>query len=168
MRTTRQMNHLLKQRIITEELLAACIFSCNKRAKNYRDLVWRYRDVSDVIWIQSGLRKLRFYSYKDTFLSLVAPVEIHVETIDTRRGRKDKYYFFYVLGNHSFHQPIDDDEFDPDYDCPELPVRVLTDFHTTGMDIRDLVSVQFCTKLRELIKSKDFTYLPMETNKGGD
>lgn len=44
MRTPTEYTRNLKNKIITEKMLLDCLYSCNKRAKNWRDKEREYRD----------------------------------------------------------------------------------------------------------------------------
>lgn len=43
MKTPKMYSDLLKKKQLTTEMIAECIYSINKRAKNYRDKVREYR-----------------------------------------------------------------------------------------------------------------------------
>lgn len=154
MRTTRQMNQLLKQRIITDDILGACAYSCSKRAKNYRDELREYPRFSR--YRKNCHEKIDlYYRMKDELLSIVKPVAVHWQNqLDYDESLITKYFFYYSVGSYSFHKPIEAKDVDP-----SLLKYKLENFYTTGEDYRNLVSVQFCEKVLELICSKDYTYL---------
>lgn len=69
----------LQKKIITAEMLSDCIYSSNKRAKNYRDKQRQYRK-----WYTSrdyaGMaeeQKEKYYAQKDKLLELLTPLCIH-------------------------------------------------------------------------------------------
>lgn len=64
-----------------------------------------------------------------------------------------RYYLYYVVGNHTFHFPIEKLE---NYN---LPIKEIDTLDTFGMDINELVSMQFVDKLINLIKQNNFTYV---------
>lgn len=74
----------IEKRIITEDMLSDCLYSVNKRAKNCRDMIQKYRYTD----YAEGYRERRdkYYSNKDTLLSLLNPIELHLE-----RKMKDEY-----------------------------------------------------------------------------
>lgn len=66
MRTPRRYTDLIKNKKITNQIIAECIYSVNKRAKNYRDKIKDYK--------QGG-----FYKYKE-------------DNIENAKEQKEKYY----------------------------------------------------------------------------
>lgn len=66
MRTPKRYTDLIKNKKITNQIIAECIYSVNKRAKNYRDKIKDYK--------QGG-----FYKYKE-------------ENIENAKEQKEKYY----------------------------------------------------------------------------
>ena len=65
MRTPKIYNDLIKNKEITNKIIAECIYSVNKRAKNYRDKIKDYN--------QAG-----FYKYKEN-------------NIENAKEQKEKY-----------------------------------------------------------------------------
>lgn len=62
------------------------------------------------------------------------------------------YYYFYVCGHHSYHTPIDD--------VPKgntLPIVKLDNLTTSGEDIGNLLSIQFCNKVLAGLKSGELS-----------
>ena len=66
MRTHKRYTDLIKNKKITNQIIAECIYSVNKRAKNYRDIIKDYK--------QGG-----FYKYKE-------------DNIENAKEQKEKYY----------------------------------------------------------------------------
>lgn len=66
MRTPKRYTDLIKNKKITNQIIAECIYSVNKRAKNYRDKIKDYK--------QDG-----FYKYKE-------------DNIENAKEQKEKYY----------------------------------------------------------------------------
>ena len=66
MRTPKRYTDLIKNKKITNQIIAECIYSVNKRAKNYRDKIKDYK--------QGG-----FYKYKE-------------DNIENAKEQKEKYY----------------------------------------------------------------------------
>ena len=66
MRTPKKYTDLIKNKKITNQIIAECIYSVNKRAKNYRDKIKDYK--------QGG-----FYKYKE-------------DNIENAKEQKEKYY----------------------------------------------------------------------------
>lgn len=91
MKTPKQYTINLKNNIITKEMLVDCLFSVNKRAKNYRDQERLYREQHiDIYDTESKCRqkKEEYYSKKERLLTLLEPTCIHKETIFKRRKVK--------------------------------------------------------------------------------
>lgn len=74
MRTPKDFSENIKNGIITTEMLNECLYSVNKRAKNYRDAkrecYGRYRDSNEC-------KEKNFYHKKEKLLSVITPVCIH-------------------------------------------------------------------------------------------
>lgn len=65
------------------------------------------------------------------------------------------YYLYYQVSSFCFHSPIDSPE-----DYPDLEVVYLDDnIITEGMDIQDLLSLDFVKKILKLIRTNDFEYV---------
>ena len=160
---TNYSQKLIDQKILTDDILGACIYGCNKRAKNYRDKLREYPRYSRYRG-NCYEKKDLYYRMKDEFLSIIKPVAVHWEhQLNYDGDWVVKYFLYYKVGTYSFHKPVNEEDIDP-----SLPEYKLKDFYTTGEDYRDLVSVQFCRKVLDLIRSKDYTYLPTATAiKGG-
>lgn len=88
MRTPKEWSDNLKTGLITGEMLNAALFSVNKRAKNYRNskrLQWgTYRDISEA-------KQNQMYDKKDKLLSILKPVCIHKEKLNSERIRVYDY-----------------------------------------------------------------------------
>ena len=82
MKTPEEYKTNLKNGIITEQILADCLYSVNKRAKNYRDKGGGqvpFSSVSDEIH--------RYYTYKKQMLAFLEPICIHQQYIGKERVR---------------------------------------------------------------------------------
>ena len=110
MKTPKKYSENLKQRIITDDMLADCIYSANKYAKNHRDQERKYREkyrsnryIYDRFHDEEKSRekKEKYYSMKDKMLSLIDPICIH----------KTTYNKSYYIGGYD---DYDDDEYDFD------------------------------------------------------
>ena len=66
MRTPKRYTDLIKNKKITNQIIAECIYSVNKRAKNYRDKIKDYKQA-------------RFYKYKEN-------------NIENAKEQQEKYY----------------------------------------------------------------------------
>jgi hypothetical protein len=89
MKTPKEFQVNLKQGIITKEMLGACLYSVNKRAKNCRDKEreyrsrYRYNDKYDTAGKYME-KKNEYYSQKDMMLTLLEPDCIHAEPYEKR------------------------------------------------------------------------------------
>lgn len=151
MKTPKEYIKNLNNNIITIDMLDACLWSVNKRAKNYRDMR-RHRLYNAR---ENGMAK--FYNLKEELLKYVKPVCIHHETYwredyyNYNLQKIQKYYLYYELPNHSYHSPIDASHISK---YPELEVIDLKEnIITKGHDIDDLISVQFVQKVLQKLKS---------------
>lgn len=61
------------------------------------------------------------------------------------------YFLYYEYPKHSFHNPINKEDLEK-YD--KLEIIDIEDFETYGEDINDLLSLQFCNKVYNVIKDK--------------
>ena len=72
MKTPKEYQDNLKKRIITEEMFTDCLYSVNKRAKNYRDKAREYKSRyrHSYIAVDSQYTKMNeFYALKERFLT---------------------------------------------------------------------------------------------------
>lgn len=81
MKTPKQFQKNLENHIITEEMLEQCLYSVNKRAKNCRDQIKKYRysyyKHSQSVVEQYEKKKELYYYQKDVLLTLLKPECIH-------------------------------------------------------------------------------------------
>lgn len=93
MKTPSEWNKNIDNHIITEEMLDAALFCCNKRAKNYRDQKRKYRGTYDKYhnFEKCEDKENEFYRKKDKLLKLLKPVCIHKEFIGFKRTRTCSY-----------------------------------------------------------------------------
>lgn len=84
MKTSKEYQDNLKNRIITEEMFTDCLYSVNKRAKNYRDKAHEYKSRyrHSYIAVDSQYNKMNeFYALKERFLKYLEPVCIHKQFV---------------------------------------------------------------------------------------
>ena len=85
----------LKNHIITENMIADCLYSVNKRAKNFRDKAKEYKH-SYYHGISQQNDMKRYYGYKEQLLSFFKPICIHKQFAGYLRIRvydyEDDYY----------------------------------------------------------------------------
>ena len=96
MRTPKEYTDNLKKKTITESMLLDCLYSVNKRAKNYRDKERGYRQYyrgNRYAYDKYGnvdrcqVMKEEYYSQKEKLLSVLEPTCIHKEFIGYKRIR---------------------------------------------------------------------------------
>lgn len=91
MKTPKLYSDLLKKKQLTTEMIAECIYSVNKRAKNYRDKVKEYRKSTYHPHLQDNIdnaiaKKVEYYGMKEELLKPFAPTVIHKQFVkNTKR-----------------------------------------------------------------------------------
>lgn len=84
MKTPADYTNNLKQHIITKQMLLDCLYSSNKRAKNWRDKEREYRGYRyDKYHNEEKARekKEEYYDQKERLLTAISPVCIHREKV---------------------------------------------------------------------------------------
>lgn len=95
MKTPSEYSRNLKNNVITKEMLLDCLYSSNKRAKNWRDKEREYRrNYRDKYSNEEKAREEKEYYYrqKEILLSVIQPICIHRETIE--RVTKERIYSY--------------------------------------------------------------------------
>ncbi len=89
MRTPKEYITNVKNHIITKQMLLDCLYSSNKRAKNWRDKEREYRHKRDYYGNEEKAREQKdsYYKQKDIMLSILRPVCIHKEFLGYERER---------------------------------------------------------------------------------
>ena len=103
MKTPKEYQVNVKKGIITKEMLSACLFSANKRAKNWRDKEREYREMfRHSRWCDQydneekcRTEKEKYYAQKDKMLTLLEPKCIHREYGGIRQNRVRVYDYEY-------------------------------------------------------------------------
>lgn len=124
MRTPTEYSKNIKNHIITDRMLVDCLYSVNKRAKNWRDKEGelRYKRKHDRYWedkydseTKAKEQKEMYYQQKDILLTVIEPECIHREIVDFKRERIYDYEPKYkehmkefVWTNSYYDQDIDD------------------------------------------------------------
>ncbi len=89
MQTPKEYTSNLTNGIVTEEMLSDCLYSCNKRAKNWRDKkrevvemqhAYRYFEDKYNTVFEAECRMAEYYGMKERLLSVLQPEFIHHET----------------------------------------------------------------------------------------
>ena len=82
MRTPKRYTDLIKNKKITNQIIAECIYSVNKRAKNYRDKIKDYKQGGFNKYKEDNIenakeQKEKYYSMKEDLLLNFSPKLIH-------------------------------------------------------------------------------------------
>ena len=82
MRTPKRYTDLIKNKKITNQIIAECIYSVNKRAKNYRDKIKDYKQGGFYKYKEDNIKnakeqKEKYYSMKEDLLLNFSPKLIH-------------------------------------------------------------------------------------------
>ena len=96
MRTPKKYNDLIKNKEITNKIIAECIYSVNKRAKNYRDKIKDYNQAGFYKYKENNIenakeQKEKYYSMKDDLLLNFSPKLIHKKYDGEKRQRVYSY-----------------------------------------------------------------------------
>lgn len=94
MRTPKEYSDMVKNRQLTMAMIAECIYSVNKRAKNYRDKKKEYskRSFRNFRNIQSSDEKMEeYYEYKEDLLIHFTPISIHYQNFGEETKRVYSY-----------------------------------------------------------------------------
>lgn len=110
MRTPKEYNENIKKNVITKDMLLDCLWSVNKRAKNYRDKEREYREYCKNARYynryfhdkyhneeKSRYKKEEYYEKKGIILSVIEPICIHKERYGYKRERIYDYSEKYDL-----------------------------------------------------------------------
>ena len=96
MRTPKRYIDLIKNKKITNQIIAECIYSVNKRAKNYRDKIedsnqagfYKYKEINNE---KAKEQKERYYSMKEDLLLNFSPKLVHKQYVGEKRQRVYSY-----------------------------------------------------------------------------
>lgn len=94
MKTPKEYQDNLKKGIITEEMFTDCLYSVNKRAKNYRNKAREYKSRyrHSYIAVDSQYSKMNeFYALKERFLKYLEPICIHKQFVGYEKERVYSY-----------------------------------------------------------------------------
>ena len=96
MRTPKIYNDLIKNKEITNKIIAECIYSVNKRAKNYRDKIEDYKQAGFYRYKENNIenakeQKEKYYSMKEDLLLNFSPKLIHKQYAGEKRQRVYSY-----------------------------------------------------------------------------
>lgn len=92
MRTPKNYTQLVNDKKITNEMIAECIYSVNKRAKNHRDKIRKYKDdhynqytVRNIESAEGEMEK--YYTMKEELLTVFEPSLIHEQYVGEEKKR---------------------------------------------------------------------------------
>lgn len=92
MRTPKNYIQLVNDKKITNEMIAECIYSVNKRAKNHRDRIRKYKDdrynpytVRNIENAEGEMEK--YYTMKEEMLTVFEPSLIHRQYVGEEKKR---------------------------------------------------------------------------------
>lgn len=92
MKPSKEYKENLKNNIITSDMLYDCIYSVNKRAKNYRDLKNFYNR-----YYYSNLNKMKeYYDMKDFLIKSLLKAKLFIGRI-LRRGKEKLFFIFCTM-----------------------------------------------------------------------
>lgn len=115
MRTPKEYTQNLKQKIITKQMLADCLYSVNKRAKNCRDSEYKYTHYVQDHYGNANKyhrKKLEYYGMKRVLLSVLEPSNIQKGEVlqrkriyDYEEGYEDILKSGNYVNNSGFYDP---------------------------------------------------------------
>lgn len=96
MKTPNLYKELINEKKITNEIIAECIYSVNKRAKNYRDKIKEYKNGRSHQHLESNIEKAeeemgKYYQLKEEFLKVFTTNLIHKQFIGEKKKRVYSY-----------------------------------------------------------------------------
>ena len=92
MRTPKNYIQLVNDKKITNEMIAECIYSVNKRAKNYRDKIRKYKDDRYNRYTARNIENAedemeKYYTMKEELLTVFEPSLIHEQYVGEEKKR---------------------------------------------------------------------------------
>ena len=121
MRTPKRYTDLIKNKKITNQIIAECIYSVNKRAKNYRDKIKDYKQGGFYKYKEDNIenakeQKEKYYSMKEDLLLNFSPKLVHKQYVGEKRQRVYSYQKNYTkLYNEKINDIIKENSY-YDYD----------------------------------------------------
>ena len=96
MRTPKNYTQSVNDKKITNEMIEECIYSVNKRAKNYRDKIKEYKNGSFHQHLESNIEKAeeemgKYYQLKEELLKVFSPTLIQKQFIGEEKKRVYSY-----------------------------------------------------------------------------
>ena len=92
MRTPKNYTQSVNDKKITNEMIAECIYSVNKRAKNYRDKIRKYKDDRYNRYTARNIENAedemeKYYTMKEELLTVFEPSLIHRQYVGEEKKR---------------------------------------------------------------------------------
>ena len=150
MKTPKLYNELINEKKITNEIIAECIYSVNKRAKNYRDKIKEYKNGRFHQHLESNIEKAegemgKYYQLKEEFLKVFTPNLIHKQFI----GEEKKRVYSYEKNYEKLLKEKTNDIFwkNSDYDYDKDMEIELFDYHLGTKNIY----ISYITKLGNVV-----------------
>lgn len=164
MRTPKRFKRQFKNCIVTDDMLGACAYSCEKRERIYCNKMRHYRRARKWFKAEEMNQKMEEYEImKETILDLYDPICIHVEEVEFNycddfceyTDCVVNYYLYYEIGGYCFHQLIPKEQID--YTLPIVEIEPLI---STYPSPKSLLSAQFCYDVYGLVFGGRYTYIP--------
>ena len=91
MRTPKNYTQLVNDKKITNEMIAECIYSVNKRAKNYRDKIRKYKADGYNLYTERNIENAedemeKYYTMKEEMLTVFEPSLIHRQYVGEEKN----------------------------------------------------------------------------------
>ena len=92
MRTPKNYTQSVNDKKITNEMIAECIYSVNKRAKNYRDKIRKYKADCYNPYTERNIENAegemeKYYTMKEEMLTVFEPSLIHRQYVGEEKKR---------------------------------------------------------------------------------
>ena len=92
MRTPQKYTKLVNDKKITNEMIAGCIYSVNKRAKNYRDKIRKFKHDRYNPYTERNIENAegemeKYYTMKEELLTVFEPSLIHEQYVGEEKKR---------------------------------------------------------------------------------
>ena len=92
MRTPQKYTKLVNDKKITNEMIAGCIYSVNKRAKNYRDKIRKFKHDRYNPYTERNIENAegemeKYYTMKEELLTVFEPSLIHQQYVGEEKKR---------------------------------------------------------------------------------
>jgi len=186
--TEQEFTTNIKNKTLTEEMIALTAHSYSKRAKNYRTVEYylksqenRTEEENEKIK-QVVKQKQLLYQHKAVVLTALKPTAIHMENhvqtnddmlkvlddkengsetvLETENfyGHTIRYYLAYKANGFVFHTPIKNYELNK-YKYKDLPIINVGNLYSKGEEnLENLLPLKYCEMVYELVKNNKFNF----------